>query len=155
SWRTRALAVFVLLLAALTTSVDARADEKRPVQDYGAPKETSVDEVLLWGPRVVLFPLWLTSEFVVRRPVGALVKVAEREQWPQEVVDFFTFGERRQITIFPSALFDFGLRPSVGFNAKWRYFVSDPNTIRLHFGTWGPDWIATRLVDTYALSKNE
>jgi hypothetical protein len=132
------------------------AADKRPPQDYGAPKEdTSPEEVLLWAPRVGLYPLWLVSEYGIRRPVGAFVKVAERDQWPQEVVNFFTFGERRQVTIFPSAFFDFGLLPSVGFNAKWRYFLTDPNTVRLHFGTWGPDWIAARLVDTYAITEHE
>jgi Omp85 superfamily domain len=154
SWG-RAIAALVLAIATLTVPVRASAEGKRPVQDYGAPKDGSVEEVVLWAPRVVLFPLWLTSEFVLRRPIGALVKVAEREQWPQEVVDFFTFGDRRQVSVFPSALFDFGLLPSVGFNAKWKYFITDPNTVSLHFGTWGPDWIAARLTDTYDISASE
>lgn len=128
---------------------------KRPPQNYGVPHETTAEEVLLWPPRVVLFPLWLVSEFLVRRPLGALVKAAERNEWPQHVIDILTFGERRQFTIFPSAFFDFGLLPSVGFNAKWKYFGADPNTVKLHFGTWGTDWIALRLTDTYALSKKD
>lgn len=142
---------------------DASADEeppretpKREQQDYGGPeKGTTVGDVAVWPPRVVLFPLWLVSEYVLRKPIGALVVVAEREQWPQTVIDFFTFGDRRQVQIFPSALFDFGLKPSVGFNASWKYFLTDPNTISLHFGTWGPDWIAVRAVDTYAIGKHE
>lgn len=140
---------------AISLSSPVRAEEKRKPQDYGAPKDGSVSEALLWGPRVVLFPLWLISEFVIRRPIGALVTVAEREEWPEEVIEFFTFGERRQFTIFPSAFFDFGLRPSVGFNAKWKYLFTDPNTARFHFGTWGPDWIAAKVVDTYDLSKHD
>lgn len=147
--------VACLALGLSTFAGTALADEKRTPQDYGAPKDHGADEVAIWVPRVVLFPLWLTSEYLIRQPVGGLVKVAEREQWPQEIVDVFTFGDRRQITIFPSALFDFGLLPSVGFNATWRYLGADPNTLRWHFGTWGPDWIATRLVDTYALSETE
>lgn len=134
---------------------DGEASPKREKQDYGAPKDTSVEEVLLWGPRVVLFPLWLVSEYVVRRPLGAIVKVAEKEQVPQEILNFFTFGERKQFTVLPSAFFDFGLLPSVGFNAKWRYFLTDPNTLRWHLGTWGIDWISTKVVDSYALSKTE
>jgi hypothetical protein len=108
---------------------DRIGDPKREKQDYGAPNETSAEEVLLWGPRVVLFPLWVISEFVIRRPIGAITKTAEKEQIPQEIVDFFTFGSRKQFTIFPSAFFDFGLLPSVGFNAKWKYFLTDPNTL--------------------------
>lgn len=155
SWRPRSWLLIFAVLAVITTTAPAHAEPKRPAQDYGAPKDDSVTDAALWVPRVVLFPLWLLSEFVVRRPIGALVKVAEREQWPDEVVNFFTFGERKQFSIFPSALFDFGLLPSVGFNAKWKYFLAEPNTARLHFGTWGPDWIAARLVDTYALSDHD
>jgi hypothetical protein len=144
-------------LVVVTASAPAYAEPKRPQQDYGAPKEDSerLEEAVMWVPRVILFPLWLVSEFLVRRPIGALVKVAEREQWPQEVMDFFTFGERRQVTVYPSALFDFGLLPSVGFNAQWKYFLAEPNRARLHFGTWGPEWIAARFTDTYALTEHD
>jgi hypothetical protein len=51
-----------------------------------------------------------------------LTKAAEKEQWPEKVVLFFTFGERRQITLFPSLLFDFGLKPSVGFKPRLEVF---------------------------------
>lgn len=140
----------------LLSSAPAAASDQRPRQDYGTPPPaTTPGEVVEWVPRVVLFPLWLLSEFVLRRPIGALVKVAERNDWPDAVVDFFTFGDRRQFTIFPSALFDFGLKPSVGFNAGWKYFLTDPNTLRAHFGTWGQDWIAARVVDTYDLSERD
>jgi hypothetical protein len=135
----------------------AHADPpKRAPQDYGAPDPgTSAGEVALWVPRVVFFPLWLVSEFLVRRPLGALVKVAEKGEWAQELIDFFTFGERQQITIYPSALFDFGLLPSVGFNFTHKYFITDPNTVRFHFGTWGIDWISVRANDTYEFGKGE
>src|SRR5262245_36323538 len=92
-------ALFALVLASLIwlTPSAARGEQKRLPQDYGAPKDQSPDQTLLWGPRVLLFPLWLTSEYALRRPMGALITVAEREQWPEEILDFFTFGERRQL----------------------------------------------------------
>lgn len=148
-------AAIVALLAAIVLALPtpARATEKRERQDYGAPKEgTSPGEVIEWVPRVGLFPLWLVSEYGLRRPLGAFVKVAERDQWPLALVDFFTFGSRRQIAIYPSALLDFGLLPSVGLNLSWSHFVAEDNTIRAHFGFWGPDWIALKLADRYALS---
>ena len=145
-----------LCLALLTFwSVSAHAVPKRKPQDYGGPPAPSVGPALLWVPRVLLFPPWLVSEYVVRQPIGALTRAAEREQWPEQVISFFTFGERRQITLFPSVLFDFGLKPSVGFNFAWKYFLAEPNTLRVHFGTWGPDWIATRVVDELSLSKSQ
>src|SRR4051812_17251010 len=146
-----------LLFVALFTfwSTNARAAAKREPQDYGGPKASTVGPALLWVPRVVLFPPWLVSEYVLRQPIGALTKAAEKEQWPEKVVPFFTFGERRQITLFPSVLFDFGLKPSVGFNFGWKYFLAEPNTLRMHFGFWGPDWLTTRVIDEYQLSASQ
>ena len=158
SFRAAARALIATLAALFVTSIalSSRADPKREPQDYGgAPRETTAEDALSWVPRVALFPLWLTSEYVVRRPIGALVKVAEREQWPEEIIGFFTFGSRHQITVYPSALFDFGLLPSVGINAEWKYFVTDPNTLRIHAATWGPDWIAARAVDRYDFNASE
>ncbi len=146
-----------LLFLALFTfwSASAHAGAKREPQDYGGPPPPTVGPALLWAPRVVLFPPWLVSEYVVRQPVGALTRTAERDQWPEQVISFFTFGERRQITLFPSVLFDFGLKPSVGFNFGWKYFLAERNTLRVHFGTWGPDWVTTRVIDEYDLSKSQ
>lgn len=133
-----------------------KADEKRKEQDYGGPpQETTAGDVAAWPLRVVLFPLFLVNEFLLRRPIGALVKAAESGEWVDELTEFFTFGDRKQVTIFPSALFDFGLKPSVGFNASWKYLGHDANTAKLHFGTWGPDWIALKGSDTFELSKTE
>lgn len=134
----------------------ARAEEKRPRQEYGHPApEPDPWAVLAWPLRVLLYPVFLLDEYLVRRPTGALVRAAEAGRWIERVTDFFTFGERKQIVIFPSALFDFGIKPSVGFNAWWKYFLAEKSTLKLHFGTWGPDWIAVRATDTYDLSKTD
>lgn len=136
---------------------DAYADDpKRPPQDYGGPPtETTPGDVLVWPVRVVLFPLWLITEFVFRRPLGALVRAAEKGAWVEGFQDFFSFGPRKEVTIMPSALLDFGLRPSVGFNLTWQYFLAEQNTLKFHFGTWGPDWLAISATDSYALSKQQ
>lgn len=153
----RPLQASVMLLFALSWSDVSSADTaKRPIQDYGGlQRDTGGGDAVAWVPRIVLYPLWLTSEYVVRRPMGALVKVAERDQWSQSLVDFFTFGERKQISVVPSALLDFGLKPSVGFNLEWKYFLAEKNTMQLHFGTWGPDWIAARATSRYAVNDRE
>ena len=153
----RVTVVASILTAMMLVASGAAADDpKRPPQDYGGPpEETTAGDVFIWPVRVVLFPLWLVSEFVFRRPIGALTRAAEKGRWVEGVTELFTFGERKQFTILPSALFDFGLKPSVGFNASWKYLGDDANTAKLHFGTWGPDWIAVRLTDTYDLSKTQ
>lgn len=145
----------LLFFALLLWSSLGFAAKKREPQDYGGPPPPKVGPTLLWAPRVALFPLWLVSEYVLRQPTGALVRVAEKNQWPEEVISFFTFGERRNVTLFPSALFDFGLKPSVGFNFGWKYFLAEPNTLNVHFGTWGPDWVALSANDRYELSAKQ
>lgn len=144
------LAVMLALVPAV-----ARGASKRVAPDYGAPSSKPGTDGLLWVPRVVLFPLWSVSEYGLRRPMGALVRAAEREQWPARIIQFFTFGERNQITLFPSAFFDFGLKPSIGVNLDWKYFLAEPNTLHAHVGTWGPDWVAAKVVDQYELGPRD
>jgi hypothetical protein len=146
-----------LVAALLVLPSEARADDpKKAPQDYGGPpSETTAGDVLIWPARVIFFPLWVVSEFVFRRPLGGLTRAAEKGRWIEGFTELFTFGERKQFTILPSALLDFGLKPSVGFNASYRYLGDDKNTAKLHFGTWGPDWIAIKATDTYDLSKNQ
>ncbi len=153
-WMFRKVWFLLALLLAFWPGVGHGASKREP-PDYGAPKPEPGAEVLLWVPRVALFPVWVVSEYGLRRPIGALVRVAEREQWPAHVIQFFTFGDRDQITLFPSAFFDFGLKPSVGVNLGWKYFLAEPNTLHAHFGTWGPDWLAAKVVDQYELGAHD
>jgi hypothetical protein len=134
---------------ALGCSSLAAADPKRDVPDYDGRgnTDTDADSWALWIPRVALAPLYVVNEYVVRRPLGGLVTVAERRHWVNAVSDFFTFGSRNNYVVVPTALFDFGLLPSVGV-----YFAGDGawtagNTIRLHAATWGADWINATALD--------
>src|SRR5438067_2335484 len=54
----------------------------RDMPDYDArgDEPTTAGQVLLWVPRVALSPLYLTSEYVIRRPLGALITTAEQKQ---------------------------------------------------------------------------
>src|SRR5215470_800720 len=96
-----------LALALTLASSSALAEEegvtkKRPVPDYDGrgDEPTTAGDVLLYVPRIVLFPLYLVSEYGVRRPMEWLVINAERGQWPSLILDFFTF-EDRKIGVFP------------------------------------------------------
>jgi hypothetical protein len=154
SFRRFISAVVILLVACFAG--DALAEEKRPPQDYGRPPEaTTIGDVLAWPVRVVLFPFYLINEFILRRPIGWIVVTVEKNRVLETVQDFFTFGPRNEVTIYPSALFDFGLLPSVGFNLKWEHFLAEDNTLRVHFGTWGPTWINGKASTTYDFSKKE
>jgi hypothetical protein len=128
---------------ALCAANSVAADPKRSAPDYDGRgnTDTDADSWALWIPRVALSPLYVVNEYVVRRPLGGLVTVAERRHWVNAIWDLFTFGSSNNYVIAPTALFDFGLLPSVGL-----YFAGDGvwaagNTIRLHAATWGVDWV--------------
>jgi hypothetical protein len=118
-----------------SSPVRGQGDE-RELPDYdGRPEATTAGDVLLWVPRVVLFPLYVVSEYVLRLPIGWLVTSAEREKWPALFIDFFTFNNR-QGGVVPTFLIDLGLRPSVGVYAFWNDFIAEQNDLRLR-ATWG------------------
>ena len=131
----------------------ARAAEtpKRDVPDYDGrgAQPTTAGDVALWVPRVVLFPPYVVSEYVLRRPIGWLVSTAEKQKWEVALLDFFTFGPDRKVGIVPTALIDFGLRPSVGVYAWWDDALVKGNAVRAQFGTWGPQWINIGVTDRF------
>ncbi len=132
------------------------SDEKRKVPDYdGRPETTSAGDVLIWVPRVVLSPAYLVSEFVVRRPLGALVTLIEKEKVVPKVFDFFTFGPHDNIGIVPTGLIDFGFRPSVGVYFFWDDFIAKDNDLRSHAATWGPDWLLFNLKNRAHLGPHQ
>lgn len=128
------------------------AHQKRSAVDYdgrgAAP--TSTGKALLWVPRILLSPLYLVSEYVVRRPLGWIVTAAEREQVPTLILDFFTFGPDRTAGIIPTALIDFGFRPSIGVYFFYDEAFHPDNHLRARAAWGGPDWLllhATERVD--------
>lgn len=127
--------------------------EPRPVPDYDGRPEPgpTAGEVALWAPRVLLFPAYVVTEYVVRRPLGLLVTTAEREHWPAIVVEVLTFGPRRQAGIVPTAFYDFGFRPNVGFYFFWDDALEPRNDVRVHGATWGSDWLTLTVRDRYRL----
>lgn len=142
-------AAAILAAGALFTADATAAPRKRELPDYdGRGREpTTVGDVLLWPPRIVLFPLYLTSEYVIRRPLGALATTAEKNHWPTKVINFFTFDKEHKSGLIPTGFYDFGFRPSVGLYFFWDDAGFDNNAFRIHAGTWGADWISVAVAD--------
>jgi len=141
------------LVALVAAPGVARADPKREVPDYdgrGNP-DADAERWPVWIPRVVLSPLYVANEYVLRRPLGAFVRHAERERWAESVMNLFTFGENDRNLIVPTALYDFGLLPCVGFYYSGDGVFADGNVLRLHAATWGPRWINATAADRYAI----
>jgi hypothetical protein len=147
------------MLAALVVASGgvAGADPKREVPDYDGRGNPDADagSWALWIPRVVLSPLYLVNEYVLRRPLGALVSHAERERWADTVAGIFTFGKGDRNLIVPTALYDFGLLPAVGFYYAGDQIWAPDNQLRIHAATWGSRWINATAVDRYQLDKTD
>ncbi|WP_437543523.1 BamA/TamA family outer membrane protein [Sorangium sp. So ce367] len=126
---------------------------KRPVPDYdGRPDEaTSAGDALLWVPRVVFFPAYLASEYLVRRPLGVLTVAAEQGEWIKELKDIFTFGPNNNIGVVPTALLDFGFRASVGVYFFYDDLFVPGNELRVHAATGGVDWWRLTVADRIPL----
>src|SRR4051794_8616032 len=107
--------ILAVVVAALTGV--AGADPKREVPDYDGRGNPDADggSWALWIPRIVLSPLYVVNEYVLRRPLGAVVSHAERARWADTVKGIFTFGKGDRNLLAPTALYDFGLLPAVGF----------------------------------------
>jgi len=123
------------------------ADEKRAIPDYDGRGDDPVTagDVFIWVPRGVFFPVYLVSEYVIRWPLGKATVALEENDVIGKLTDFFTFGPGGNSGIVPSALIDFGLRPSIGL-----YFFSDDtfwkgSGVRSHLAFGGIDWYRATL----------
>ena len=147
-----ALALVLVVTFATFTGSPVLADDTRQLPDYaGREERTSVGDVLIWVPRVVLSPLYLVSEFVIRRPIGGLISFAERSQVPEALYNFFTFTPDHKVGIVPTFFVDFGFKPSAGLYFFWDDFLAHGNDLRVHAATWGPKWLAAGLTDRVKL----
>lgn len=148
----RALGITSLAFAlALGAPGKAAADPKRAVPDYDGRGNADAHRAhpVAWIPRVALFPLRVVHDYVIRKPLGALVKTAERKHWISKLHDAFTFGPGARDFIVPTVLYEFGFKPSVGALLGLRDFVAAGNQLGIHGATWGPSWLAGTLVDRY------
>ncbi len=126
---------------------------RRALPDYDGRGEppSSAGDGALWVPRVIFSPAYLVSEFLIRRPLGALITAAERGQWQVALFNFFA-SEDHRYGVVPTALVDFGLKPSVGLYAFYDDAFVKGNDLRAHFGFWGPEWISVGLADRVKLT---
>ena len=111
-------------------------------------------DALLWVPRVILFPAHVVAEYVFRRPLGFLVVSAEQGKWAEVLKDVFTFGPSNNIGVVPTALLDFGFRPSVGVYAFYDDFLVKDNALRVHAAFGGVDWLRLTVADLIPVGKN-
>ncbi|MEP7119849.1 MAG: hypothetical protein ABJE95_03020 [Byssovorax sp.] len=141
-----AAAAIALGVVALPASAHAAGSEesspRRAVPDYdGRPAPITAGEVLLWVPRVVAFPLYVTTDLVIRRPVGWLIGAADHRRGLDNFTKLFTFGPREHAGIVPTVQLDLGMRSRAGVYVFHDDFLAPGNQLRLHTLVGGlKDW---------------
>ena len=131
---------------------DEAPSAPRVPPDYDGREDASDPvEGALWVPRVLLFPLYVVSEYVVRRPLGALTQLVEKENILSKLEDAFTFGPNDNIGIIPTALIDFGFHGSVGVYFFWNDFLAPDNDLRVNVSTGGHRWLKGQVANRIPL----
>ena len=137
-----ALVLLTLTVAPLTSTAWAQ-QEDRAVPNYDGREEAdaTAGDVLVWIPRVVFYPVYLVTEYLVRWPVGTTVTWLEREHVLERIADFFAIGDAPgDFGFFPTAFVEFGLRASIGFYVWGEGLPTPHDQSRLHFAWGGKDW---------------
>src|SRR4051812_30905407 len=104
AWAVLAGACVVLAAHTASAAEDVGAQSpKRAMPDYDGrgPDPSERDGAGTWTARVLLSPLYFLTEFVLRRPLGALVTAAEHGDVPNKLYDFFTFGPTHSSGFYP------------------------------------------------------
>ncbi len=100
--------------------------------DYGANAGSSAAETALWIPRVLFFPAYVVTEYVVRAPLGALTTFLESSGIISDILH-----SNNEVGVLPTAFIDFGFRPSVGLYFFWDNFIAKGNDLRATVGFGG------------------
>lgn len=145
----KALVLAVLFVAACGGG--GASVKKRTLPDYDGrpPPGKTAGDVLIWIPRALASPLYVVSEYGVRRPMRWLVVTGERKQWSTRVAD--VVGGKKSIG--PTFLIDTGFSPTVGlyyFNND--AFVPD-NDLRATVSV-GPRSATATITDRYTFGDN-
>ena len=134
-----------------TGSDSATPPPRRPIPDYGRPPvRRDPAEELLWIPRVLFFPIHLFMEYVVRQPVGWLLRTLEQSNVDGATLDppdLHPDGWRWGIA--PHVRYDEGFVPSLGLSL-WANERGGQGRFRVGADAWGTDrlggWLALESV---------
>ncbi len=109
---------------------------KREVPDYDGRGEepTSAAEGAAWVPRIILFPVWVVTEYVVRWPLGTAAKAVERYHVIEYAKEIFTFRDGT-IGAFPTLNLDRGITPMVGIYSYADGLIHPAHYMRLNAST--------------------
>jgi hypothetical protein len=125
------------------------------VPDYdgrGAPDDGTNAGV--WTARVVLSPLYLVTEYIIRAPLDAAMYALEKHDTLNKIYDFFAFGPDHKMGFAPIGFVEFGFNPSVGVYGWWNDAFVKNNNVHMHIEAWPTDWLAASFGDQYLWGTN-
>lgn len=98
--------------------------EKRDVPNYDGrpPPPTDAGDIVRWGPKVVLYPVWFVVEYGLRIPIVWTVTRVEENYITDRIFDFITWDDGRAYFL-PNLGIDFGVRTNLGFVFNWTEVV--------------------------------
>jgi hypothetical protein len=103
---------------------------------------------------VILFPLYLVAEDVIRAPLSVAIPAAERIDLPRKMYDFFTFGPKHNAGIVPVGFVAFDFAPSVGLFFFWNDPSLSGHRLNAHVEAWPTDWVAASVTERIPVGKD-
>lgn len=134
----------------------AKPGEKRPTPNYDRREDApaTAGEVLVWIPRVLLFPAYAVTNYLLRWPIVGALTWAEKVYLFTRIERLLSFRDGQSV-IFPSFFTDFGLRPAVGLTLTNRNLFVRGNTLTLGASYGGDKFVTASLAnDTTVLSDD-
>ncbi len=128
-------------------------DQRRELPNYDGREDappTPADRAL-WMPRLILAPVWVVNEFVLRRPLEFIVLGIEKSGTIDKLQHALTFGTGRRFGLVPTALIDFGFRSSVGLYLWANDLPTEGDRLRVSGSYGGSDWWQMRIRERIAL----
>lgn len=146
------------------------ADDQNPMETAGSPIESArrdlptlkarepepatLGESLLWIPRVVLFPVYVVTEYVVRWPLGVATRFAERKKIPEWIEELTTWDDGNA-QVFPVVRFSSGFAFGMGAGIIWNNMLADRNDWGLQADYANPDNLTVELTTRYRALEDQ
>ncbi len=109
-------------------------DERREVPEYDAREPEWSPSPLVWPARVVLFPLFLVTEFGLRQPIGFVTRGIDRYNIATNLREALTFRDHT-IGFFPTISIANGMQPGFGISAFADKLFVDWHVVRAAVST--------------------
>jgi hypothetical protein len=116
----------------------------------GRSREPTAEEALLWIPRVVLFPIHLVTEYLLRIPVLALLTWAERNHL--FALFELIFNPTPDFSWSPTITLEAGVFALPGLSARWRNMGIAGHELRIAGTLAGDTFWSAALRDTWTFA---